>query len=446
MLGWLRERNAGGGQVHFAGLDLPGSGGSALPALLKVRDYLARRASTELADAAIEATALYRSANNSVAFARYSELDEASRDAATAALARLLLQLDAMPVKDSAHLIARHHALGALRLDEHLREFTVLGVAQAPAKVVSSRDVYHAETVRLLRELHGPEARIVLMMHNAHIQRVPMELLPGIRAESAGTHLAGPAYVAIAVTATGGTTTDTELDEEAPQGFTVVGHPAGPPAEDSVEAAVTGQEPVLLDLRAARLTEAGEAPVLADVQAARAAEAGPAAADRRVPRAAEAGQDRAAADRRTVLAAEAAQDPVLADVRAARPGGAGQDSAAADRRAALATDAGQEPAPADVRATRVTEGGQEPGSPDLRATRVTEGGQEPGSPDLRAARATEDGQEPGPSDLQALQATEAAIPRRIRHVTTHLAVDLPAAFDGVVCLPAMTPDDLTTPR
>lgn len=79
-----------------------------------------------------------------------------------------------------------------------------------------------------------------------------MELLPGVRADSAGTHLAGPDYVAIAVTATGGTTTDTELDEHAPQGFDVIGHPAGPPAEDSVEAAVAGREPVLLDLRAAR--------------------------------------------------------------------------------------------------------------------------------------------------------------------------------------------------
>ncbi|MGC7094492.1 erythromycin esterase family protein [Amycolatopsis lurida] len=187
MLGWLREHNAGGGRVRFAGLDLPGAGGSALPALAKVRDHLARRASTDLVDAAIEATAPYQSANNSVAFARYSELDDAERDAATAALARLLLQLDAMPDKDPEHLVARHHALGALRLDEHLREFVVLGTAQAPAKVVSSRDVYHAETVRLLRELHGPEARIVLMMHNAHIQRVPMELLPGIRADSAGT-------------------------------------------------------------------------------------------------------------------------------------------------------------------------------------------------------------------------------------------------------------------
>ncbi|QFU89261.1 erythromycin esterase family protein [Amycolatopsis sp. YIM 10] len=297
MLGWLREHNAGGGRVRFAGLDLPGAGGSALPALAKVRDYLAPRGSTEPADAAIEATASYQSANNSVAFARYSELDDTERDAATAALARLLLQLDAMPDKDPQHLVARHHALGALRLDEHLREFIVLGAAQAPAKVVSSRDVYHAETVRLLRELHGPEARIVLMMHNAHIQRVPMELLPGIRADSAGTHLAGPDYVAIGVTATGGTTTDTELDDHAPEGFDVVGRPAGPPAEDSIEAAVAGQEPVLLDLRAAR-------------------------------------------------------------------GAAGD------------TD----------------------------------------------------------------------IPGRIRHVTTHLAVDLPAAFDAVVCLPGMTPDPLTTPR
>lgn len=268
MLGWVWVHNAAGGRVRFAGLDVPGSGGSGLPALHRVREHLATHAPGEVAlvDAAIEATRPYVAANNGAAAARYAALGSADRDAATAALTRVLLRLDALHPgpEPHRHLIARHHALGALRLDEQLREFTEitgLGEPDPPVLVPSSRDVYQAETVRLLRELSGPDERIVLMMHNGHAQRVPMQLLPGIRARSAGSHLAadlGADYVALGVTARTGTTTDARLDEGAPDGIDVLASPLGPPAEDSVERAVAdslpGDEPVLLDLRPARGT------------------------------------------------------------------------------------------------------------------------------------------------------------------------------------------------
>lgn len=263
MLRWLRKHNADGGRVRFAGLDVPGSGGSPLPALLQVRDHLATHHPTDapLADAAIEATAPYRSANNGVAPARHAALSTAERDAATTALARLLLRMDALrPGPDpAAHQTARHNALGALRLDEHLRELSRLGAPEPPATLPSSRDVYQAETVRLLRELHGSDERIVVLLHNAHAQRVPMRLLPQVSMPSAGSYLAadlGTDYIALGVTAHAGSTTDVQLDEAAPQGFSVLPRPLGPPGPDSVERAVADsappEAPVLLDLRPAR--------------------------------------------------------------------------------------------------------------------------------------------------------------------------------------------------
>lgn len=65
MLRLLRAHNADGGRVRCAGLDVPGSGGSGLPALRLVRAYLAAHhpGQAPFADAAIEATAPYRSAN-----------------------------------------------------------------------------------------------------------------------------------------------------------------------------------------------------------------------------------------------------------------------------------------------------------------------------------------------------------------------------------------------
>lgn len=265
MLRWLRAHNAAGGRVRFAGLDVPGSGGSGVPALRRVRDYLLRHAPAQvsLVDTAIEATRPYVAANNSAAVARYTALSAPERDAATTALTRLLLRLDAVPPGPDRHerLIARHHALGALRLDEQLREFVVLGEPGPPDMVTSSRDVYQAETVRLLRERFGADQRIVLMLHNGHAQRVPMQLVPGVRACSAGCYLAGDLgadYVVLGVTALAGSTTDLRLDDQARQGFEVVGRPLDPPAADSVERAVAdslpGDEPVLLDLRPARGT------------------------------------------------------------------------------------------------------------------------------------------------------------------------------------------------
>lgn len=261
MLCWMRKHNAAGGRLRFAGVDVPGSGGSGLTSLHRVRDYLAARAPHETAvvDAAIRATEPYIAANNSASWARYAELGAPERDAATTALARLLLRLDAMPERGSAeHAIARHHALGALRVDEHQRELVELTDLSGPALVRSSRDVYQAETVRLLRRLFGPEERIVLLMHNGHLQRTPLELIPGVRAHSAGSFLAtdlGADYVVLGITAVAGTTTDLRLNERARDGFEVVSRPLDPPDENGLERAcadLAPERPVLLDLRPAR--------------------------------------------------------------------------------------------------------------------------------------------------------------------------------------------------
>ncbi len=242
LISWLRGR----GGVTFAGLDVPGSGGDPRPALERVTD-----GDRALVDAAIAAVSAYAGANNGVAPGRYAQLDVAERDAATAALARLVLQLDA----DGADPGTRHLALGALRLDEQLRELTALIAGEATGRVRSSRDVYMADTVRFLLRSH-PDARIVLLAHNGHIQRIPYPLMPGVTSASAGSYLAhdlGADYRVLGVTAIAGTTTEARLDPAARHGVAVDARPLDPPVAGSVEEALDGlDEPVLLDLRPAR--------------------------------------------------------------------------------------------------------------------------------------------------------------------------------------------------
>lgn len=256
----LREHHDAGGRVRFTGLDVPGSGGSPEPALRVVRDHLAAWApeAVALVDTARDATRAYTAPNNGAAPQRYGALDAATRDRATTALARLLLRVEALG-PGPEHRLARHHARGALRLDEQLREFAVLSAPDPPARVVSSRDVYMAESVRLVRELCGSDERVVVLAHNGHVQRVPFAFLPGVSARSAGTYLAeefGDDYVVVGLTALTGTTPGLALDDTARHGIAVHTETLGDPAPDGVEHAVAaaglGSEPVLLDLRPAR--------------------------------------------------------------------------------------------------------------------------------------------------------------------------------------------------
>ena len=262
MLTWLRAHNAAGGDVRFAGLDVPASAGSPLPALIAVREYLAAAdpAAVSRVDAAIAATEPYHGPSSAVSPGRYAAMDDGARHTATGALAGLLAYLDSVaPVHaertgTAAQAIARQHALGALRLDAYLAELAELGSGGAGPVVGASRDAYMADTVRLLRRLH-PDRRIVLMVHNGHLQRVALPMIPGVRAPTMGMHLArefGDDYFALALTAVGGSTPVLTPDNGARLGFELSEQELEPPTEGSVEHALTGRPGTLLDLRRSR--------------------------------------------------------------------------------------------------------------------------------------------------------------------------------------------------
>lgn len=231
--------------MRFTGLDISGSGGSPEPALRLVREHLAVWAPEAVAfvDTACDAMRAYAAPNNAAASQRYGELDAAARDRATTALARLLLRVEA-PGPGREHRVARHHALGALRLDEQLREFAVLSAPGPPAQVVSSRDVYTAESVRLVRELAVADERLVVLAHNGHLQRIPFTFLSGVSAPSAGTYLAhefGDDYVTIGLTALAGSTPGHALDEAERHGIALHTEPLG--EADSASSTATVSSP-----------------------------------------------------------------------------------------------------------------------------------------------------------------------------------------------------------
>ncbi|GAB3379108.1 erythromycin esterase family protein [Amycolatopsis echigonensis] len=256
MLTWMRSH----GGVRFAGLDLPSSSGSPQPALQVVRSFMEEvdPEALTLVDAAITASEPYSAVSNAVAPGRYAAMSAAERDAATAALTTLLAHLRSLsPVfrqrtNPARYAVAEHHAVGALRVDAYLRELTAMMSGTAPSLQGASRDTYMAATVKLLRQLYGEGEKIVVMVHNGHLQRVPFAPLPNMTFPSAGTHLAaefGDDYFALGLTAGTGTTTGLEPDESERLGFRVFEQELEPPVEGSVEAALAGAGPCVVDLR-----------------------------------------------------------------------------------------------------------------------------------------------------------------------------------------------------
>ncbi|MEU4253803.1 erythromycin esterase family protein [Amycolatopsis sp. NPDC026612] len=266
MLTWLRSR----GDVRFAGLDVPGSAGSPVPSLKALRECVSRvePAHLSLVDNALAACEPYASVSSAVAPGRYQEMSTEARDAATAALTVLKGHVESL-----GHVygeVAAHHADGALRVDLYLRELDALTAGRAPEPQSSSRDTYMAATVRLLRRLH-PGEKIVLMLHNGHLQRVPFSPMPGMTAPTAGTHLAaelGDKYFALALTAVSGTTTGLVPDEAAPLGFRMFEQAVVAPADGSVEAALAPHAPCLVARPAAASIRHAHASVPVDVAAA----------------------------------------------------------------------------------------------------------------------------------------------------------------------------------
>ncbi|WP_406642221.1 erythromycin esterase family protein [Amycolatopsis sp. WGS_07] len=256
MLTWMRSH----GGVRYAGLDLPSSSGSPQPALQIVRSFV-EEVDPEvlpLVDAAIAASEPYSGVSNAVAPGRYAAMTAAERDAATAALTTLVAHLRSLsPVyrqrsEPARYAIAEHHAVGALRVDAYMRELSAMMSGTAPSLQGSSRDTYMASTVKLLRKLYGEGEKIVVMVHNGHLQRVPFAALPTMTFPSAGTHLAaefGDDYFALGLTAGTGTTTGLEPDESERLGFRVYAQELEPPVEGSVEAALAGADPCVVDLR-----------------------------------------------------------------------------------------------------------------------------------------------------------------------------------------------------
>jgi erythromycin esterase len=260
-LEWMRAHNrAAAWPVQFAGTDVPGSGGSPLPAFDALAIYLrdADPAALPLLEQAAGLARRYHDPATFNALHRYTALDQAQQDALTAALSRLLARMESMQSyqrrrhREEQHATALHHLRGIWHLDHLHRDVAGRGLAVGSA----SRDAFMAESVLRLLDRTAPDARILVASHNIHIQRTPETDGGAAGIFPQGYYLAealGEEYVSIAVTSKHGETARIQPDPAHPRGFEVHHRPLPPLADGSIEAAFTAEAALTIaDLRAAR--------------------------------------------------------------------------------------------------------------------------------------------------------------------------------------------------
>ncbi|GAA3197721.1 erythromycin esterase family protein [Nonomuraea roseoviolacea] len=248
-LRWMRRHNATASKpVRFAGIDVPAAGGSLVPALAPVAEYL-REIDPEALPELQTATRIAESfagASAASAAPAWTRLPTAEQDALSAALMRLLIRFRAVEAlylargDQRGYDIALRRLEGACHADYGFRAMAGLYAGTGLTADTSARDVYMAGSVLWHLERLETGTRVVLAAHNAHIQKVPISFDGHLTGLPMGQHLhrvLGDDYFALALTSTTGQTADMRPDEKARFGFAIDDTPLQPPERGSVEAA-----------------------------------------------------------------------------------------------------------------------------------------------------------------------------------------------------------------
>ncbi|WAL68386.1 erythromycin esterase family protein [Amycolatopsis cynarae] len=270
-LRWMRRHNATTGvPVRFAGIDIPAAGGSLLPALDPVADYLSQIDPEVLPmiQKAIGIAGSFAGASAAAAAPAWTRLAAAEQDALSAILMRLLIRFRAL----SPLYVSRgdHHGFdvalrrleAACHADYGFRAMAGLYDGTGLTADTSARDVYMAESVLWHLKHFEPGTRVVLAAHNAHIQKTPVSFDGHLTGLPMGQHLRralGERYVSLALTSIAGHTADMRPDENARFGFAIDTTALQPPEPGSVEAAFAdaGLGLSIADLRQARTEASG---------------------------------------------------------------------------------------------------------------------------------------------------------------------------------------------
>jgi erythromycin esterase len=252
LMEWLREHNSASRvPTRFVGVDLAEAGGALRPVLEPLAELMAQAdpESEELVRRAVSIGDEFLNTVDSGAAAAHAwgGLPTGTQNELTAVLSRLALRFDAvrplMEDRVGAAAVRRAERLlaAARATDYQFGSTSELFAGLGKSADMSVRKLYMAETLAWHLREAGPEAKIVLVSHNNHIQKTPAVFGGVTTALPTGQRLAqmfGEDYVSIAVTHTADTVPEMIPDQSSPVGFRVEEVPAAASQPGSIEHAL----------------------------------------------------------------------------------------------------------------------------------------------------------------------------------------------------------------
>lgn len=249
MARWLRHHNTTSGHpLELVGLDTPDSGGTLRPALDPVARYL-REVDPEMLPTVQRVLVLgERVAARSVAKAapRWARLTRSEQNDLTASLSRLRTRFRALgPLyversNQDRYEIVQHHLEAAVHADYMFATTRDMFAGADIPGDASVRDQFMADSL-VWQLRRRPEARVLLVAHNSHIQKTPVLYHGHLAALPLGYYLdrqLGRQYRALALTHTADSVPEMTPDDSHDVGFSVANTPLGPPSDGSIERAL----------------------------------------------------------------------------------------------------------------------------------------------------------------------------------------------------------------
>lgn len=245
---WLRKYNqAHSKKITFLGLDVPRNGGSFYPNLQIILDFAQRidRDSSILEDIKIIeqiAQKLQFDSLAQVAFA-YETLSNEEKALLTASLSKLKLRFENLEslylekINQREFDTVLNSVNGLIYLDYSIGAMAQMLQGVPKIADMSARDKYMADIVQWYHS-NNPKDKMILLAHNAHIQKVNVEYDGFVSSVPLGKRLSniyGSEYKALGMTSLGGNTAALYPNKDKKYGFEVSVVTLEEPLNESIE-------------------------------------------------------------------------------------------------------------------------------------------------------------------------------------------------------------------
>ena len=247
---WLKEYNkVAQEKITFLGIDIPRNGGSYFPNIEILHDFFktADKDALHIIDDALNIAKKIDYFSTSQAALKLHELTDSERTHLTCQIARTKVRLEAMaPIHIEKYGIEKyetilHYINGLIYLDYNVQAMAGFISGAGMQGDMGAKDKYLADSV--LWHLNNPqsEQKVIVVAHNAHIQKTPILYDGFLSCIPMGQRLKeaiGDDYMSLGITSHIGHTAALYPEADTKYGFRVDNYQLQEPNEGSVEKSI----------------------------------------------------------------------------------------------------------------------------------------------------------------------------------------------------------------